>query len=87
MNAVFQKDKNKKNIFAEKLKVLGQKIKNFKLPNAFYYFLLLVAISIGFYLVMLGQNGFTIAFGGDYSAQYIPMGYHIWDYYHDCVFY
>ena len=85
MNAVFQKDKNKKNIFAEKLKVLGQKIKNFKLPNAFYYFLLLVAISIGFYLVMLGQNGFTIAFGGDYSAQYIPMGYHIWDYYHDWI--
>ena len=31
---------------------------------------------------MLVCNGFTLAYGGDYSGQYIPMGYHIWDYYH-----
>ena len=83
MDVVFKKDGQRDNPFLNKIKDLGKKIKNFKVPNTFYYFLILIAIGIGFYLYMLIENDFTLAYGGDYTAQYIPMGYHIWDYYHD----
>ena len=83
MEVVFAKDKKKTNPLLDKGKDLLKKIKNYKAPNAFYYFLLLIAISVGFYMMMLVENGFSLAYGGDYTAQYIPMGYHVWDYYHD----
>ena len=86
MDIVFAKDKNKKpNPFLGLWKKITEKFKNFHFSNSFYYFLVLIAISIGFYLLMLVQNGFSLAYGGDYSAQYIPMGYHIWDYYHEWI--
>ena len=34
---------------------------------------------------MLFDNNFSLAYGGDYMAQYIPMGYHVWDYYHEWI--
>ena len=86
MDIVFAKDKNKKpNPFLGLWKKITAKFKNFRFSNTFYYFLILVTISIGFYMLMLAQNGFSLAYGGDYMAQYIPMGYHIWDYYHDWI--
>ena len=86
MDIVFAKDKNKKpNPFMGLWKKIVAKFKNFRFSNTFYYFLILVTISIGFYMLMLVQNGFSLAYGGDYMAQYIPMGYHIWDYYHDWI--
>ena len=86
MDIVFAKDKNKKpNPFLGLWKKITEKFKNFHFSNSFYYFLVLIAISIGFYLLMLVQNGFSLAYGGDYMAQYIPMGYHIWDYYHEWI--
>ena len=86
MEIVFAKDKkNRKNPFKETGKKVIEKIKHYRLPNSFYYFLVLIAIGIGFYMMMLVQNDFSLAYGGDYSAQYIPMGYHIWDYYHDWI--
>ena len=86
MDIVFAKDKNKKpNPFLGLWKKIAAKFKNFHFSNTFYYFLILVTISIGFYMLMLVQNGFSLAYGGDYMAQYIPMGYHIWDYYHDWI--
>ena len=86
MDIVFAKDKNKKpNPFMGLWKKIVAKLKNFHFSNTFYYFLILVTISIGFYMLMLVQNGFSLAYGGDYMAQYIPMGYHIWDYYHDWI--
>ena len=86
MEIVFAKDKqNKKNPIVEFGKKVTNKIKHYHLPNAFYYFLILLAISVGFYMYMLVENDFSLAYGGDYSAQYIPMGYHVWDYYHDWI--
>ena len=83
MEVVFKKDNNKKSPLLKIIKDLGKKVKNFKVPETFYYFLILIAIGFGFYLYMLIENNFSLAYGGDYSAQYIPMGYHIWDYYHE----
>ena len=83
MDVVFKKDGQKDNPFLNKIKDLGKRVKNFKVPNGFYYFLILIAIGFGFYLYMLIENNFSLAYGGDYTAQYIPMGYHIWDYYHE----
>lgn len=83
MDVVFQKDKQNQNPFLSKIKSFLKSLKNFKIPNSFYYFLILVVIGIGFYMYMLLENGFSLAYGGDYTAQYIPMGYHIWDYYHE----
>ena len=85
MDVVFKKDNNTKNPLLEKFDVLKEKLKNFRIPNSFYYFLILIAIGFGFYLVMLIENNFSLAYGGDYSAQYIPMGYHVWDYYHEWI--
>ena len=85
MEVTFAKDNKQNNSFLDKVKGLFGKVKTWKIPNAFYYFLILVAIGIGFYIMMLFENGFTLAYGGDYSAQYIPMGYHIWDYYHEWI--
>ena len=85
MNVVFQKDKKQDNIFLDKIKILWNKIRDFKIPNTFYYFLILMAIGVAFYILMLAENGFTLAYGGDYMAQYIPMGFHVWDYYHDWI--
>jgi len=82
MEVVFAKDK-KTNRFSDKFKNIFKKIKNIRLPHAFYYFLILLVISVGFYFMMLLENNFTLAYGGDYTAQYIPMGYHVWDYYHE----
>ena len=84
MEVVFAKDK-KTNRFSDKFKNIFKKIKTIRLPHAFYYFLILLLISVGFYFMMLLENGFSLAYGGDYTAQYIPMGYHIWDYYHDWI--
>ena len=85
MDVAFANDKGRKNPFKDKVQDILKRIKNWKVPNSFYYFLILVAIGVGFYLVMLAENGFTLAYGGDYSGQYIPMGYHIWDYYHEWI--
>ena len=85
MDVVFAKDKRKRNPLLDNGKLIIEKIKNYRLPNAFYYFILLIAISIGFYMFMLVKNDFSLAYGGDYSSQYIPMGYHVWDYYHDWI--
>ena len=85
MDVVFAKDNNGKHPFKDKAKQLFEKIKNWKIPNSFYYFLILVAVGVGFYFVMLVENHFSLAYGGDYSGQYIPMAYHIWDYYHDWI--
>ena len=85
MEVVFQKDQQKKNPFLGKFKNLKDKIKSFKFSHNFYYFLILLAIGFGFYVLMLLDNGFTLAYGGDYMAQYIPMGFHVWDYYHDWI--
>ena len=85
MEIAFKKDSNKQNPFKEKVREYLSKLKGFKVSNTFYYFLILLAISIGFYLLMLVENNFSLAYGGDYSAQYIPMGYHIWDYYHEWI--
>ena len=83
MDVVFKNDNRKDNPFLNKIKDWGKKLKNFKVPSTFYYFLILIAIGFGFYFYMLVENDFSLAYGGDYSAQYIPMGYHIWDYYHE----
>ena len=83
MNVVFQKDNKRDYSLSTKFKNLGYKIKSFKFSDTFYYFCTLLLVGFGFYLLMLAENGFTLAYGGDYSAQYIPMGYHIWDTYHD----
>ena len=85
MQVVFQKDQQKKNPLIGKFKNLKENIKSFKFSHNFYYFLVLLLIGFGFYLLMLFENGFTLAYGGDYMAQYIPMGYHVWDYYHDWI--
>ena len=85
MNVVFQKDKREKKenqILLFGKKVLN-KIQGFKIPDSFYYFVILVAIGVGFYMMSLIENNMSLAYGGDYTAQYIPMGYHIWDYYHE----
>ena len=83
MDVVFAKDSHKNNPLRDKLKRAFTKIKSTKFLNNLYYFLILVAIGFGFYAMMLFENGFTLAYGGDYTAQYIPMGYHVWDYYHE----
>lgn len=51
--------------------------------SIFYYGVLLFLIGFAFYFLMLVENNFILSYGGDFTAQYIPMGYHIWDYYHD----
>ena len=83
MEVTFAKDKDKQNPLLRKGKELFAKVKNGKIPNIFYYFLILLAIGVGFYMMMLVENNFSLAYGGDYTAQYIPMGYHVWDYYHE----
>ena len=85
MDVAFANDKGRSNPFKDKIQSVLKRIKNFKVPNSFYYFLILIAIGVGFYMIMLAENGFTLAYGGDYSGQYIPMGYHIWDYYHEWI--
>ena len=86
MDVVFKKDNGQKNnIFKDIWKRVVEWFKNFKMPNSFYYFLILIAVGLGFYIMMLIENNFTLAYGGDYSAQYIPMGYHVWDYYHEWI--
>lgn len=86
MEIVFAKDKKqKKNPLKQFGKNLKEKVKSFRPSNTFYYFLILLVIGVGFYMLMLIDNGFTLAYGGDYSAQYIPMGYHVWDYYHEWI--
>ena len=86
MDVVFKKDNGQRNnIFKDIWKRVVEWFKNFKMPNSFYYFLILIAVGLGFYIMMLIENNFTLAYGGDYSAQYIPMGYHVWDYYHEWI--
>ena len=85
MDVVFKKDSKKNNPFKGIWDLVVNRVKNFKLPNSFYYFLILLFIGLGFYIAMLIENNFTLAYGGDYSAQYIPMGFHIWDYYHEWI--
>lgn len=85
MEILFEKDQQKKPSINDKIKQLFKRVKNYKISDTVYYFFILLAISIGFYMIMLVENGFSLAYGGDYSAQYIPMGYHIWDYYHEWI--
>ncbi len=85
MDVVFKKDNKQNNPFKGIWELIVNKVKTFKLPNSFYYFLILLLIGLGFYIAMLVENNFTLAYGGDYSAQYIPMGFHIWDYYHEWI--
>ena len=85
MDVAFANDRGKKNPLKDKSKDILKRIRNWKIPNSFYYFLILLAIGFAFYLIMLAENGFTLAYGGDYSGQYIPMGYHVWDYYHEWI--
>ena len=77
MQVVFQKDQQKNNPLLRKFNNLMDKIKSFKFSHNLYYFLVLLLIGFGFYLIMLFENGFSLAYGGDYMAQYIPMGYHV----------
>ncbi|MBO7573722.1 MAG: YfhO family protein [Bacilli bacterium] len=83
MDISFAKDKRRDNPFKVTANKVIDKIKKWSIPNSFYYFLILISIGICFYLIMLAENNFSLAYGGDYSAQYIPMGYHVWDYFHD----
>ena len=83
MEVSFANDRRPDSPFKQKAKEIFKKMKGFKIPQSFYYFLILLVIGIGFYIMMLAENGFSLAYGGDYTAQYIPMGYHIWDYYHE----
>ena len=85
MNVVFQKDKNEKkeNPLLKVFNKVASKAKGFRIPDSFYFFLILIVIGFGFYMWMLVQNNMSLAYGGDYTAQYIPMGYHVWDYYHE----
>ena len=85
MEVVFQKDQQKKNPLVGKFINLKDKIKSFKFSDNFKYFLILLLICFGFYLLMLVENDMSLAYGGDYMAQYIPMGYHVWDYYHEWI--
>ena len=85
MEVSFVKDEKRSNPLLEKGKVLIDKIKNWKIPSAFYYFLILMAVGVGFYMMMLIENNFSLAYGGDYTGQYIPMGFHVWDYYHEWI--
>ena len=85
MEVAFANDKRPNNPLKDKAKEFLGKVKSFKIPYAFYYFLILLAVGIAFYILMLAENGFSLAYGGDYSAQYIPMGYHVWDYYHEWI--
>ena len=85
MQVSFVNDKKRQNPIKEKASEIISKIKSWKVPSSFYYFLILIAIGIGFYFIMLAENNFSLAYGGDYSGQYIPMGYHIWDYYHEWI--
>jgi uncharacterized membrane protein YfhO len=85
MDVVFSKDKGEKRKFQDFFKSLIGRIKGIKLSDTFYYFVILLAIGFGFYMLMLLDNGFTLAYGGDFTAQYIPMGYHVWDYYHEWI--
>ena len=74
MDIVFAKDRNKKpNPFLGLWKKITERFKNFRFSNSFYYFLVLLTISVGFYMLMLVQNEFSLAYCGDYTAQYIPM--------------
>ena len=83
MEVAFANDRGNKNPLKQKIKDIFIKIKTWKLPASFYYFLVLLAVGVAFYILMLAENGFSLAYGGDYSGQYIPMGYHVWDYYHE----
>ena len=85
MEVAFANDKRQANPLIQMGKNLLNKIKCWKPSHSFYYFLVLIGVGIGFYFIMLAENGFTLAYGGDYSAQYIPMGYHVWDYYHEWI--
>ena len=85
MQVSFVNDQKRNNPLKEKFNSVIEKIKGLKIPSAVYFFLLMIGIGIGFYLVMLAENNFSLAYGGDYSGQYIPMGYHIWDYYHEWI--
>ena len=86
MDVVFAKDSKKSNPFRDKLKGFFSKVKKGRFLINLYYFLILLGIGFGFYAMMLFENGFTLAYGGDYSSQYIPMGYHVWDYYHEWIY-
>ena len=83
MDISFAKDNKRESPAKATFDRIKKKIKSWTIPNAFYYFLILICVGIGFYFIMLVENGFSLAYGGDYSAQYIPMGYHVWDYFHD----
>ena len=83
MKVTFVNDRKRSNPFMDAVNKVAAKIKSWKIPSSLYYFLLLLGIGVGFYFIMLVENDFSLAYGGDYTAQYIPMGYHIWDYYHE----
>ena len=85
MDIVFAKDRKANNALKSRLKTIINKVKNFKVPETFYYFLILLVVGFGFYFIMLVQNNFSLGYGGDYTGQYIPMAYHVWDYYHDWI--
>ena len=85
MDVSFANDQNRRNPFKEGAAKILNKVKNWKVPASFYYFLILIFVGIGFYFYMLAENNFSLAYGGDYSAQYIPMAYHVWDYYHEWI--
>ena len=85
MEISFAKDQKRDNPLKDFGNKIVDKAKKLTIPSAFYYFLILVSVGIGFYLIMLAENNFSLAYGGDYMAQYIPMGYHVWDYFHDWI--
>lgn len=56
------------------------KLQYFKNYNSlFYYVLLLVGVSFGFYFLMLVNNQFTTPYSGDFVMQYIPFAYDYYD--------
>ena len=85
MEVSFANDNKPRNTFKEGFGKALNRVKSWKVPASLYYFLVLLLVGFGFYFYMLAENNFSLAYGGDYSAQYIPMGYHIWDYYHEWI--
>ncbi|MBE6136030.1 MAG: hypothetical protein E7181_02025 [Erysipelotrichaceae bacterium] len=78
MEAYFVNNKPKRNF-----KIDFSFLKN--INSLFYYAVLLLLVGFAFYFLMLVENGFILSYGGDFTAQYVPMGYHIWDYYYSIL--
>lgn len=50
--------------------------------SSFYFVLLLIGISLLFYIAPLLKGNFSTLYTGDYTMQYIPMGFNQYDDWH-----